>query len=205
MKLVLDEIPAAEATLLHPLIAGARIPGDWCQLAIPANIKAGQGTRVDSAGSFRYFRATGRIGLRTGTNVTLWRTSLAPEIGATIEIGDDSYLANASLACSERITIGRRVMIAGGVTIVDSDFHPLTPAARMFDTIAISPAGDRTRRPAIRVKPVTIEDDVWIGYNATILKGVTVGAGAVIAPGAVVTSDVPPGVLVEGNPARIAG
>ena len=48
---------------------------------------------------------------------------------------------------------------------------------------------------------VVIEDDVWIGYNATILKGVRIGKGAIIAPGAVVTHDVPPGATVAGNPA----
>jgi acetyltransferase-like isoleucine patch superfamily enzyme len=52
------------------------------------------------------------------------------------------------------------------------------------------------------VRPVVIEDDVWIGWNATILKGVRVGAGAVVEPGAVVTRDVPPGARVAGNPAR---
>jgi len=50
---------------------------------------------------------------------------------------------------------------------------------------------------------VVIEDDVWIGYNATILKGVRVGAGAMIAPGSLVHQDVLPGVEVAGNPARV--
>lgn len=50
--------------------------------------------------------------------------------------------------------------------------------------------------------PVTIENDVCIGYNATILKGVTIGAGAVISPGALVIEDVPAGITVAGNPAK---
>jgi acetyltransferase-like isoleucine patch superfamily enzyme len=72
-----------------------------------------------------------------------------------------------------------------------------------MDTVAISPAGDRSRRPPIDARPVEIEDDVWIGINATILKGVRISAGAVIAPGAVVTANVPAGCRVAGNPARI--
>jgi maltose O-acetyltransferase len=51
--------------------------------------------------------------------------------------------------------------------------------------------------------PVIIEDDVWIGFNATILKGVTIGKGAVIQPGSVVLKDVPAGAVVSGNPAQI--
>ncbi len=85
----------------------------------------------------------------------------------------------------------------------DSDFHPIAPAARLADTVALSPVGNRRNRPTVEARHVIIEDDVWIGYNATILKGVRVGAGAVVAPGALVFRDVPPGVEVEGNPARI--
>jgi acetyltransferase-like isoleucine patch superfamily enzyme len=191
-----------ETIPLFLLTPGARFEGDWCDRIVPTNIETGENTRIDSSACFRYYHATGPVGLRTGRNVTLWRTSLAPEAAAIIEIGDESWIANASLACSSRITIGKRVYIAGGVTITDSDFHPLTPAARLVDTIAISPAGDRSRRPFIDTKPVVIEDDVWIGYNATILKGVRIGAGAVVAPGSVVTENVAPGSTVAGNPAR---
>ncbi|MEP6489595.1 acyltransferase [Microcoleus vaginatus GB2-A3] len=127
---------------------------------------------------------------------------MAVDADAVIEIGDYCYIADASLVCSARITLGAHVMVAGGVTIVDSDFHPIAPAARLIDTIALSPIGDRQRRPPIEILPVIIEDDVWIGYNATILKGVRVGAGAAIAPGALVNRDVPPGTYVAGNPAR---
>jgi acetyltransferase-like isoleucine patch superfamily enzyme len=143
------------------------------------------------------------VGLRVGRCTTIWRASLAADEDAVIEIGDYCYIANASLVCSERIQIGSRVMIAGGVTIADSDFHPLAPAARLADTVAHSPVGDRARRPRIETRPVRIEDDVWIGYNATILKGVTVGAGALVGPGALVLRDVPPGVEVAGNPAVV--
>ncbi len=94
-------------------------------------------------------------------------------------------------------------MIAGGVTIADSDFHPIAPAARLADTIALSPVGNRQRRPLVSTKPVIIEDDVWIGYNATILKGARVGAGSIVAPGSLVIEDVPPMSEVAGNPARI--
>src|SRR5215831_7877593 len=192
-----------ETPLLHILAPGMRLEGDWYDGALPENIVAGENTRVDSSACFRYYRAKGSVGLRTGPNVTLWRTSIAPEESALIEIGDHSWIANASLACSLRISIGKGVFVAGGVTIIDSDFHPLTPAARLLDTVAVSPVGDRSHRPAIDARPVEIEDDVWIGYNATILKGVRIGAGAVIAPGAVVTADVPAGCTVSGNPARM--
>ncbi len=188
---------------VHPIVAGATIPGDWYPGRVPENVVAGSGSVVDSTFCFKHYYATGAAaGLRTGVDVTLWRTSIAPDRDAVIEIGDGSYIANASLVASERITIGARCLIAGGVTIADADFHPLEPAARLADSIALSPAGDRTSRPPMDIRPVVIEDDVWIGWNATILKGVRVGAGAIVEPGSVVTRDVAAGSRVSGNPAR---
>lgn len=195
----------ATPTLFHPLTPGASLPGDWFAGRIPANITAGENSVIDSSSCFTHYRSQRPAGLRVGSHVTIWRTSLAADANAVIEIGDYCYVSNASLVCSERITIGARVFIAGGATIVDSDFHPIDPASRLADTVALSPVGDRGRRPLFEARAVVIEDDVWIGYNATILKGVRVGAGAVVAPGAMVFRDVPPGAEVEGNPARIAG
>ncbi|MBA3406114.1 MAG: acyltransferase [Gemmatimonadaceae bacterium] len=188
--------------VMHPLTPGAKLEGDWFDARIPENVEAGEGSVIDSAFCLKHYFATGAVGLRVGRHVTIWRTSLAADTNGVIEIGDHCYIANASLACSSRITIGSYVMIAGGVTIADSDFHPLGPAARVADSVALSPIGDRRRRPAIEARPVVIEDDVWIGYNATVLKGVRIGAGAVVAPGSVVIRDVASGVLVSGNPAR---
>jgi acetyltransferase-like isoleucine patch superfamily enzyme len=189
--------------LYHPLIPGAWLPGDWFHHRLPTNIEAGDNSVIDSAFCFKNYRAEGGIGLRVGHDVTIWRTSLAVEPTGMVEIGDFCYLTNASIVCSNRITLGSHIFLAGGATIVDSDFHPIAPAARMADTIALSLHGNRAARPHIDNRPVVIEDDVWIGYNATILKGVRIGAGAIIAPGAVVTHDVPAGATVAGNPACV--
>ena len=85
------------------------------------------------------------------------------------------------------VYIGNRVMI-GSHTAITSLTHDHRET-RMQDTLIKS--------------PVVIEDDVWIGYNATILKGVRIGTGAIIAPGSLVIRDVSPGVEVAGNPARV--
>ena len=196
--------PGDTPRLFHPLVPGKPLPGDWFHRTLPANMEIGENVVIDSSFCFNHYFSRRPVGLRIGSNVTIWRASLAAEENGLIEIGDYCYIANASLVCSERISIGSHVLIAGGVTIADSDFHPISPAARIADTIAISPLGDRTHRPKIEVRPVVIEDNVWIGYNATILKGVRVGTGAVIEPGAVVLRDVPPLARVIGNPARVA-
>ena len=186
----------------HLLKPGEAIPGDWYSGTIPHNISSGENTVIDSSVCFRNYFSELPVGFKVGHDVTLWRTSLAAEEKGYIEIGNYCYIANASLVCSERITIGNYVFIAGGVTIADSDFHPVDPAERLADTIALSPLGNRHHRPVIKTFPVIIEDDVWIGYNATILKGVHVGAGAIIQPGALVIENVGAGCVVSGNPAK---
>jgi acetyltransferase-like isoleucine patch superfamily enzyme len=87
----------------------------------------------------------------------------------------------------QKIEIGQHCQIAFGVTISDHDFH-------------------RTYKNGIQnpeTSPVIIEDGVWIGMNATILKGVTIGERAIVAAGAVVTHDVPARAMVAGVPAKI--
>ncbi|MER0244086.1 sugar O-acetyltransferase [Streptomyces sp. HSW2009] len=85
------------------------------------------------------------------------------------------------------ISIGAGVMIAPKVSLITGG-HPLPLAER---------------RAYLSLAPIVIEDDVWIGTSAVVLQGVTVGAGAVGAAGAVVSRDVPAGTLVAGVPARV--
>jgi acetyltransferase-like isoleucine patch superfamily enzyme len=83
------------------------------------------------------------------------------------------------------------VLVGGNASIVDFDFHPLTPEARAENINAGTAA------------PIVIEDDVFVGGDALILKGVTVGEGAVVGAGSVVTQDVSPRTVVAGNPAQV--
>lgn len=112
----------------------------------------------------------------------------------TIVIGDEVYLGFAStLSCADKITIGNRVLIAQFASIYDNNNHPIDPAARAKNM----PINEED------IAPVVIEDDVWIGAHSVILKGVTVGKGAVVAMGSIVSKDVPPMTVVAGNPARV--
>lgn len=187
--------------LFHEIKPGEKIVGDWCNLPVPSNITVGENSVIDSTVIFKQFFSKLPVGLAIGNNVTIRSANLATEENAFIEIGDYTFLSNASIVCHSKISIGSYVCIAGGVNIVDTDFHPITPADRMADTIALSPVGDKNYRPKFISLPVIIEDEVWIGFNATILKGVKIGKGAIIQPGSVVVKDVLPGQIVAGNPA----
>jgi acetyltransferase-like isoleucine patch superfamily enzyme len=124
---------------------------------------------------------------------------------AAVTIGDYCYFNSAVLLCELEIQIGSYVVLGWNVTIADSDFHPVGPAERIADAVACSPLAMGTKRPEILRRPVVIEDNVWIGPNATVLKGVRIGTGAFIEPGSLVTHDVPPRARILGNPARIIG
>ncbi|WP_280923983.1 acyltransferase [Aridibaculum aurantiacum] len=189
--------------LFHLLEPGKLLLADGSMQVVPANIEVGEDTKADSASIFKNFFSKLPVGLRVGSNVTFFRSYLATEEAGYIQIGDYTFMSNASIACNSEVVIGSYVFIAGGVNIVDTDFHPVAPAARLADTIAISTVGKRNLRPHFKSYPVLIEDDVWIGYNATILKGVTIGKGAIIEPGSVVSKDVPAGAVVSGNPAIV--
>lgn len=105
--------------------------------------------------------------------------------GATLELGGGYINSKANISCFEKITIGTNVVISEGVTIRDSDNHEIL---------------DNTH---IKTKKIEIGNNVWIGINATILKGVKIGEGSVIAAGSLVVKDVPPMSLVGGVPAKV--
>ena len=108
---------------------------------------------------------------------------------ALLRIGEDVGITGGTLCAVHRIEIGNRVTIGANTTIVDTDFHPLRPEERLKNPHQGSHA------------PVFIEEDVFIGMNSIILKGVRIGKGSVIGAGSVVTTNVEPGAVYAGNPA----
>ena len=126
---------------------------------------------------------------------------LTPEARCTF--GRYCFLGAESRLWTQRsITIGDFVLIAPRVDIFDNDSHPLDAAVRREDAIDQFERKVPMRYDRVACEEVVIEDDVWIGTKSTIMKGVRIGKGAVIAAASVVTRDVPPYTLVGGNPAR---
>ncbi len=119
------------------------------------------------------------------------------EIGHHVVIG-----RHTRIWASLDIRIGNSVKISHAVDIHDSDSHPLDARLRWQDAEAFCERREAPDVFRIAAAPVRIEDGAWIGFKASILKGVTVGRGAIVAAGAVVTRDVEPYTVVAGNPAR---
>mgnify|MGYP000945279152 FL=1 len=120
-----------------------------------------------------------------------------------IQIGEDCYIGEGTRIWSEKnIVIGNRVLIAHNVDIHDCNDHPLEKRERHNHFLSIIKEG-HSEDFDLNGREICIKDDVWIGFGACIMKGVTIGEGAVIAAHAVVTKDVPADVVVCGNPAYI--
>jgi len=122
--------------------------------------------------------------------VRIWSTIVQAKLytgkKGRLIVGRNSRLNGVHIDVREMVKIGENVRIAPYTIILDSDFHDVR------DHFADGASN-----------PIVIDDDVWIATRSTILKGVHIGKGAVIATGAVVTKDVPPYCVAAGVPARV--
>lgn len=180
-----------------------RVENDWWPNPIPENVAFGEGFYCESAQVFRFLRSRKSGAIRLGRHVSCYAgCSFSISENAQVTVGDFTLLNGALVMCEDRIDIGSHCLISWNVGIADSDFHPLDPAQRLVDAHALAPFfKDRPPRPKLKTAPVKVENNVWIGMNAVILKGVTIGENSVVAAGAVVTKPVPPNTVVAGNPA----
>ncbi|PZM94219.1 MAG: transferase [Actinobacteria bacterium] len=137
----------------------------------------------------------GRIRLRRGVRVTIGdRTRINKLVRfagpGEITIGADCLLNGTWIGCWTSVTIGNRCLLSD-CELVDNDFHNLDPERRHDPPV-----------PASRA-PIVVEDNVWIGAHALVMKGVRIGRDSVVGAATVVRSDVPQRVVVIGNPQQI--
>lgn len=117
---------------------------------------------------------------------------IADRPGALIKIGDNTRINGSCIHAWKSVIIGNNCLVAANVNIMDSNGHPVSmnnPSERIM-------IHDQA-------EPIVIEDNVWIGCNSIILKGVTIGEGSIVSAGSVVIDDVPARSIVRGNPAIV--
>ncbi|HEY7021020.1 MAG TPA: acyltransferase [Ktedonobacterales bacterium] len=187
--------PESRAQLRRLLRGDLRQLGPLLRKAREASAARRQLRHVTSLG--RQVRVRGRVFVQNdgqihiGERVHFVATTVPTELvafkGGELTIGPRTFVNyGCSFAATARVAIGADCLFGPYVNITDNDFHDLR---------------DRTRQP--EAQPVTIGDHVWIGTRALILPGVTIGDGAVVGAGSVVTKDIPPNGVVAGNPARL--
>lgn len=175
--------------------AGDRLLG--LRAVLSGRVKTGRGTRV----GWRHLRVPSGNQLTIGNESLIDARVLFESDAGTIVIGDRTYIGRSALICHTRIDIGNDVIMSWGITIVDHNSHSISWSKRSTD---VTDWGKGVKNwEHVKRRPVRIEDKVWIGFNASVLMGVTVGEGAIIGAGAVVRKDVPPYCVVAGNPATV--
>ena len=193
---------AIEYTLSHLVI----------RLTAGSNITVGRNPHVINPLCFKSERPDAYI--KVGDNFTAYaKCSVSAWGHGKINIGAYcSFGRNTSIDSRNSVTIGDHVLISWDVMITDYNPHPIDPNQRaiemehstlmLWPQFARMPAG-RAYTPDFTTAPIAIQDNVWIGARAIILKGVTIGQGSIVGAGAVVAGDIPPYSIAAGNPAKV--
>jgi acetyltransferase-like isoleucine patch superfamily enzyme len=166
---------------------------------------AGKDTRFYRSSTIDNFKCDpNSVRIGNGTHV-LGQLIVFPH-GGRIEIGDDCFIGeHARIWSMSLISIGDRVQISHGVNIHDNNAHSLSAMDRHVHLRQILSGGHPQDLQNVPALPIKIGADAWIGFNATIMAGVTIGKGAIVGACSLVRNDVPEYTIVAGNPARAIG
>lgn len=159
---------------LHGVRFGERVRGNRVIIRNKGTITLGDDVRLNSYPDGELHRT----GLQTFTD------------SARITIGNDCLVNGTMMFCNEAITVGDHCLFGPGAKLVDNDSHRV---GREWRVRKLPPAS----------AAIVLHNNVWIGMNALVLKGVAIGENSIVAAGSVVTKNVPPNVIVAGVPARV--
>ena len=175
-------------------------------LCLPATVQSRRhaivGRNVEFGWWARCVNGGARERIVIGDNCSIWGRFICHRDGK-IRVGSFTTIRHKTLVGSAAsVSIGDYCMISNNVIIMDNNNHPVSPEKRreLLKSGFYGPLWDWEHSEK---SPIVIQDNVWIGVRAIILKGVTIGEGAIVAAGSVVFNDVPSYCVAAGNPARV--
>lgn len=184
--------------------AARRLPWDWYQGVIPENVVMDETAYVETSFSFFLYRSEEPVGARIGRGASTYLGTMF-DVGprGRVSLGDYALVHGARIICDAEVEIGDYALISWNVVLMDTYRAPVDPAERRRELELVPARRPRrfdTNEPA---RPVRIGRNVWIGFDACVLPGVTIGEGAIVGARSVVFEDVAPYTAVAGNPARV--
>lgn len=181
------------------------LPWDWYSGTVPENVELKEGAYVETTYAFREMRSRIPHAVQLGRGAQVYLAVMF-DMGrdARVSLGDYASMTGGRLICDEAITIGAYSLISWNVVLMDTYRLPLDPVMRRQVLKTIGRRAERVMAHAdMPARPVSIGENVWIGFDACVLPGVTIGQGAIVGAKSVVFEDVEPFTVVAGNPARM--
>jgi acetyltransferase-like isoleucine patch superfamily enzyme len=178
------------------------ISGDWHPGTIPGNVVFDDTAYIETSYSFLLFRSEAPVGARIGRGASIYKSTML-DVGPAgqVTIGDFALVHGSRIICDAAVTIGDYALISWNVVLMDSYRVSVAPAVRRQLLERRSAQHDPDIGENI-ARPINIQRNVWIGFEACVLPGVTIGEGAIVGARSVVAQDVAPYTIVAGNPAR---
>jgi acetyltransferase-like isoleucine patch superfamily enzyme len=177
---------------------------DWHPGVIPDNVEVDDAAYIETTYSFLLFRSEMARAVVLGRGASVYLGSMF-DVGrqGRVTVGECALVNGARIVCDSEINIGDYCLISWNVVLMDSYRVPFDRRARRRELEKV-PAGRLQLAGAdVPARPISIGNNVWIGFDVCVLPGVTIGEASVVGAKSVVTEDVPPCSLVAGNPARV--
>jgi len=181
-----------------------RLPDDWYDGTVPDNFVFDSSNHIHTSYSFRRFTSRVAGAMTLGHGAAIYLNSmfdLGPD--ARVEIGAYAMLNCVSIICDAAVTIGAYGLISWNVVLVDNLRAPRALKERRAYIDALLAHDLRALSLLQSPRPIAIGENVWIGHDAVILPGVSIGKGSIVGARTMVTESIPDFTVVAGNPARI--
>ena len=184
--------------------AERKLEWDWYPGTVPGNVLVDETAYIETSFSFYFFRSRLPRGLEIGRAASTYLGTMF-DVGpwGHVKLGDYTLVHGARIICDSEIIIGDYSLISWNVVLMDTYRVPLNLLDRRRELELVPTRQPRLAAAEVTARPIHIQRNVWIGFDACVLPGVTIGEGSVVGARAVVTEDVPPYAVVAGNPARL--
>ena len=184
--------------------ADRTLPLDWYPGRIPENAAVDDTAYVETTYSFCFFRSQLPRGVEIGPGASTYLGTMF-DVGprGRVTLGKCALVHGARIICDSEIIIGDYALLSWNVVLMDTYRVSFNVADRRKELERVPTRQPRFAEGDVPARPVRIERNVWIGFDSCVLPGVTIGEGSVVGARSVVAEDVPPYVVVAGNPARV--